>query len=191
MPITPVGLDLPEASSVVEHASKASLLGAQSKSMARPTRNSMPLEPTPAPPRTRVPTAITHVGLDISPPPTPKEPIQIPVAPPAKKPRASLPPAAVPNTTSVSHNELWLTRSHDIPPDRLNGWVVSWVLESFLKEDEVTKACEKASLDMRLEQCGFLTLKDSTVGPRRKCQALQQATEMKHTLVAEIGQRYM
>ena len=96
-------------------------------------------------------------------------------------------PPSVPSTTS----DLWLHRSHDIPHDRLNGWVVSWVLDSYLKEDVVTKACEKASLEDRLSECGLQSFQDNSIGPRRRCQLLQQATDMKHSLVAEIGQRHM
>ena len=90
------------------------------------------------------------------------------------------------------HSEgMWLHRSHCIPSERMNGWVVSWVLESYLNEDMVTKACEKASLPKRLEECGLQTLTDNTSGPRKRCQILQQAKEWRSELLDEVGQRNM
>ena len=53
------------------------------------------------------------------------------------------------------------------------------------------EACEKASLEERLSECGLQSFSDKSGGPRKRCQLLQQATEVKHVLIAEIGQRHM
>ena len=105
--------------------------------------------------------------------------------------RAVPTPKSRPQSGSTEPNELWLHRSHSIPEDRLNGWVISLFLESYLKEDVVMKACEKASLQDRLEACGLQEFEDKSVGLRKRCLVLKNATDVKHELLAEIGQRHM
>ena len=72
-------------------------------------------------------------------------------------------------------NVLWLARSHELPPDKMNGWVVSWILESFLKEDMVASATEKSTFKERLEANGLASLLDTTVGPRKKCAMIKES----------------
>ena len=50
---------------------------------------------------------------------------------------------------------MWLTKSHAIPIERLNGWVVSWVMESCVKEEATARACEKATYEERLAGWAF------------------------------------
>ena len=86
---------------------------------------------------------------------------------------------------------MWLTKSHAIPVERLNGWVVSWVMESFLKEEATARACEKATYEERLAANGMASLSDAKLGPRKQCEVLKQAGEAKTCLVTETGQRAM
>ena len=114
-----------------------------------------------------------------------------PAEAPLKKLRAFPTPKAKPRPVPMEESSLWISRNHNIPGDRLNGWVVSWILESYLKEDVVVKACEKASLKERLEACGLTGLEAHSVGPRKRCQILKSATDIKHEILAEVGQRHM
>ena len=73
-------------------------------------------------------------------------------------------------------------------PTREIEWVGS---ESYLKEDEMSKACEKATFVGRLRVNGLSSLLDPNVGPRKKCIILKEANETKGLLMAEFAQRSM
>ena len=64
----------------------------------------------------------------------------------------------------LGDGDMWLTRVQDLPPDRLNGWVVSWIFESFLNEEFVARASQKLPLQERLRESGLASLLGPPVG---------------------------
>ena len=56
----------------------------------------------------------------------------------------------------------WLARSHNLPEDRRNGWVVSWIFESFQKEEFVTTACNQNTFIERMKAEGLAPLLENT-----------------------------
>ena len=170
MPITPVGLHASVGRSSTEPPFILHALGATSKA-APPTRTS------------KRPRQLSRIGLVSEAQQTPEDQQEVSSTQPVK--RSVTQPEQ--QLKMEAPEGMWLHRSHCIPRDRLNGWVVSWVLESYLNEDMITKACEKASLQKRLEECGLQVLSDSTSGPRKRCQVLQQATEWRSALLDELG----
>ena len=85
----------------------------------------------------------------------------------------------------------WISQSANLPADRRNGWVVSWIFESFQKEALVAAACEKEAFNIRMRAEGLGSLLESTAGPRAKCKVIQQASALKEQLLDEQGQRTM
>ena len=92
---------------------------------------------------------------------------------------------------STSMATSWLSRSHNLPEDRRNGWVVSWIFESFQKEEFVTTACNQNTFIERMKAEGLAPLLDNTLGPRAKCKVIEKAQPTKLQLLEESGQRMM
>ena len=49
---------------------------------------------------------------------------------------------AIPNPKAAAK---WIAMSSNLPVDRRSGWVVSYILESYLKEDRIAEACGTAT----------------------------------------------
>ena len=96
-----------------------------------------------------------------------------------------------PRDRPAAENHWWLSRSANLPPNRMNGWVVSMAMEEFVKEGEFAKASNKAGFATRMRDAGLAELVDSRGGPRRKCNTLAKAGSEKFQLLAEGGQREM
>ena len=52
-------------------------------------------------------------------------------------PKPVIPRAAPTQREPESGSSMWLAKDHAVPPDRMNGWVVAWNFESYVKEDLV------------------------------------------------------
>ena len=85
----------------------------------------------------------------------------------------------------------WISRSTNLPEERRNGWVVSWISKSFQKEELVAAACEKGAFHERMNAEGLGSLLEQSQCPRAKCKVVQQASLKKEELLDEFGQRAM
>ena len=70
---------------------------------------------------------------------------------------------------------MWLARVQNLPADRLNDWVISWIFQSPLNEDFVAQASSKTTLNQRLVDSGLSSLLDPRLTPTKKCAILPAA----------------
>ena len=85
----------------------------------------------------------------------------------------------------------WISRSWKLPPSRLNGWVVSWMLEEYSKEERVATACDMKMFETRLLEAGLGSILDKRASPRSRCSAISRASEASGALLDESAQRAM
>ena len=68
---------------------------------------------------------------------------------------------AVPAVCTVDHGpvdgmrEWWIARSTTLPRDRMNGWVVSAMLDEYKNEGFIGKACDKPTFAQRMREAGL------------------------------------
>ena len=85
----------------------------------------------------------------------------------------------------------WISRSWKLPPSRLNGWVVSWMLEEYSNEEQVATACDLKMFENRVLDAGMGSILDKRANPRARCAAISRASEVGNDLLDENAQRAM
>ena len=87
--------------------------------------------------------------------------------------------------------EWWITRSTTLPRDRLNGWVVSAMMDEFKNEGFTAKACDKLTFAQRMREAGLGDLLALEGAPRKRIKVLAKGGRNAMGLLDAGGQRAM
>ena len=85
----------------------------------------------------------------------------------------------------------WISRSSSLRSEHRNAWVVSLILEQYLKEEELAVTLKKQTFSDRMQDAGLASVLDNSVPPRKRCRELRSAPQHKAQLVDEHAQRLM
>ena len=85
----------------------------------------------------------------------------------------------------------WIASVPTLPPEQRNGWVLSVIMEMFMRKQLFADACKIDTFEIRMVEAGMQSVLDSTVAPRKTCAAFKPAGEGKVALADESAQRLM
>ena len=86
----------------------------------------------------------------------------------------------------------WISRSSSLSPEHRNAWVVTLIMDQFMKEDEYATHLKRETFRERMVAGGMSSILDEKVAPRKRCKLLHAAdARTKYDLADEHAQRLM